>query len=301
MARHRRTPWTTAQMPAQDGRRFVVTGATGGLGLELTRALATAGADVVMAVRNTAKGELGAERVRRTGARGRVEVRWLEVADLGSVHAFASNLDHADVLVNNAGIMAVPRSRTVDGFESQIGTNHLGHFALTNLLLPRLSERVVVVSSAWDRSGLLDVDDLGFERRGYAPYAAYAQSKLANLLFLAELQRRLDAVGSPVRATGAHPGYTATGIHGGTGSRAFTRLGGLGNSLIGMKPSRGALPLLYAATEDLPGNSYVGPHGPGELLGRPTLVGRSDMAKDSDLADALWQRSESLTGVGFPD
>ncbi|KQZ70462.1 MULTISPECIES: oxidoreductase [unclassified Nocardioides] len=300
MARHRRTPWTTAQMPAQDGRRFVVTGATGGLGLELTRALATAGAEVVMAVRDTAKGEAGAERVRRTGAPGRIEVRWLDVADLGSVHAFASNLDRLDVLVNNAGIMAVPESRTVDGFESQIGTNHLGHFALTNLLLPRLHDRVVVVSSASHRSGTIEVDDLDFARRGYVPYAAYAQSKLANLLFLAELDRRLAATDSDVRAVGAHPGYTATGIHGGTGNKAFTRLGSLGNALIGMKPSQGAQPLLYAATGDLPGNSYVGPHGPGELLGHPTLVGRSEMANDPDLASALWRKSESLTGVTFP-
>lgn len=287
-------------MAAQDGRCFVVTGATGGLGLEVTRALAVAGAEVVMAVRDVARGEAAAERVRRTGARGRVEVRLLDVSDLGSVRTFAEELDRVDVLVNNAGIMAVPERRTVDGFESQIGTNHLGHFALSNLVLPRLTDRVVVVSSASHRSGDLDVDDLDFERRGYSAYGAYAQSKLANLLFVAELQRRLDDCGSSLRATAAHPGYTATGIQGGTGSRAFTGLSNLGNALFGMKPSQGALPILFAATEDLPGNSYVGPSGPGELFGHPTLVGRSPRANDSDLAAALWRRSESLTGVDWP-
>ncbi|KRF17240.1 oxidoreductase [Nocardioides sp. Soil797] len=295
-----RSAWTREQMADQDGRRFVITGATGGLGLELTRALAVAGAEVVMAVRNMARGQEAAERVRRTGARGRVEVRWLDVSDLGSVHAFASNLDRVDVLVNNAGIMAVPASRTVDGFETQIATNHLGHFALTNLLLPKLGDRVVAVSSASHRSADIDVDDLDFARRGYSAYAAYAQSKLANLLFVAELQRRLDANGSALRATAAHPGYTATGIQGGTGSRAFTRLSDLGNALIGMKPSQGALPILYAATADLAGNSYAGPGGPGGLFGGPTLVGRSPTANDPDLATRLWQKSESLTGVEFP-
>lgn len=287
-------------MGAQDGRRFVITGATGGLGLELTRALAVAGAEVVMAVRNVGRGEAAAERVRRTGARGRVEVRRLDVADLASVRAFCDGLDHVDVLVNNAGIMAVPFGRTVDGFESQIGTNHLGHFALANWLLPVLGDRVVAVSSASHRGAEIDVDDLDFERRGYSAYAAYAQSKLANLLFVAELQRRLEPSGSTVRATAAHPGYTATGIQGGTGSRAFTGLSNLGNALFGMKPSRGALPILFAATADLPGNSYAGPDGPGELFGHPTLVGRSPMANDPDLAAALWEKSESLTGVGFP-
>ena len=287
-------------MAPQDGRRFVVTGATGGLGLELTRAPATAGAEVVMAVRSTAKGEAAAERVRRTGARGRVEVRWLDVADLGSVRAFAHDLEHVDVLINNAGVMAVPRGRTTDGFETQIGTNHLRHFALTNLLLPRLRDRVVVVASAAHRSGRIDVDDLNFDRRGYVAYPAYAQSKLANLLFLKGLQRRLESSGSTLRATGAHPGYTATGLLEDTGSQAFTGLAQLGNSLVGMKPSAGALPLLYAATEDLPGNSYVGPDGVGGLWGSPTLVERSATANDPDLASRLWLRSESLTGVEYP-
>lgn len=292
--------WTEDRMPPQDGRTAVVTGGAGGLGLEISRALAAAGAHVVLAVRTPSKGEAVAERIRRTGARGSVEVRRLDVADLASVRAFADGLDSVDVLVNNAGVMALPFARTVDGFETQIATNHLGHFALANLLLPRLTDRVVVVGSHSHRHGHLEVDDLDLERRGYRPYAAYAQSKLANLLFLAELQRRLAAVGSPLRATGGHPGYTATGIQSGTGSRLFTRLSDVGNALFGMRPWQGALPILYAATMDVPSGSYLGPSGPNEMTGWPAHVGRSREAYDADLARALWDRSASLTGVSFP-
>jgi NAD(P)-dependent dehydrogenase (short-subunit alcohol dehydrogenase family) len=287
-------------VPSQRGRTFVVTGGAGGLGLELSRALAAVGAHVVLAVRNLDKGGAAAERIRRTGAPGPVEVRRLDVSDLGSVREFAAGLPAVDVLVNNAGVMAIPRATSVDGFELQLATNHLGHFALANLLLPKLTDRVVVVASAAHRAGELDVDDLDMDRRGYAPYAAYAQSKLANLLFVAELQRRLTAAGSPLRATAAHPGYTATGIHSGTGNRFFTWVGHAGNAALGMKPSQGALPMLYAATMDIPGNSYVGPSGFRELLGWPALVGRAPSASDPDLAKALWARSEELTGVRFP-
>jgi len=294
MPRRRRTgPWVS--VPRQDGRRFVVTGATSGIGLETSRILTAFGADVVLAVRNPEKGETVARELR-----GSVEVRRLDVADLSSVRAFAAEVADVDVLVNNAGVMAVPFARSVDGFETQIATNHLGHFALANLLLPRLSDRVVVVGSASHRAGDLDVDDLDWDRRGYQPYAAYAQSKLANLLFLAELQRRLTAAGSTLRATAAHPGYTSTGIQLGTGSRAFTWLSNLGNALVGMPAWQGALTTVYAATMDLPGNSYVGPSGPGEMLGWPRLVGRSSAAGDPDLARALWTRSEELTGTSFP-
>jgi len=286
-------PWTA--VPPQHGRRFVVTGATSGIGLETARRLASVGADVVLAVRNVGKGDAVA-----AALGGAVEVRRLDVADLSSVREFADGVGPVDVLVNNAGVMGLPYGRTVDGFETQMATNHLGHFALANLLLPRLTDRVVVVGSASHRSGDLDVEDLGWERREYRPYAAYAASKLANLLFLAELQRRLTAAASRLRATGAHPGYTATAIQGGTGSRAFTRLSDVGNRLIGMPAWRGALPTLYAATMDVPGNSYLGPHRARELNGWPTMVGRSRTASDPELAKALWARSESLTGVSFP-
>jgi NAD(P)-dependent dehydrogenase (short-subunit alcohol dehydrogenase family) len=291
--RARTGPWT--RVPEQRGRRFVVTGATSGIGLETARRLASVGAAVVLAVRDEAKGEAVAATMG-----GEVEVRRLDVADLSSVREFAAGVGPVDVLVNNAGVMGVPYARTVDGFEIQIATNHLGHFALANLLLPRLTDRVVVVGSASHRSGDLDVDDLGWERRGYRAYAAYAASKLANLLFLAELQRRLTAAGSTLRATGAHPGYTSTAIQAGTGNRAFTRLSDLGNRLLGMPAWQGALPTLYAATMDVPGNSYLGPDRARELNGWPTMVGRSRTASDPDLAKLLWARSESLTGVSFP-
>ena len=294
----RRAPRWDA-VPDQTGRRFVVTGANGGLGLATARVLASRGADVVMAVRNVEKGEAAA---RSLGARapGRVDVRRLDLADLSSVRAFAADLGPVDVLVNNAGVLAVPYALTVDGFETHLATNHLGHFALANLLLPRLRDRVVVVGSHAHRSGRLDLDDPHWQRRDYQPYAAYAASKLANLLFLGELQRRLTAAGSTLRATGAHPGSTATAITSQTGSRLKTWVGGWGHRLAGMPPAKGALTTLYAATMDLPGNSYIGPGGFRELLGWPTGVGRSSEALDPDLARRLWEASEQMTGVEFP-
>jgi NAD(P)-dependent dehydrogenase (short-subunit alcohol dehydrogenase family) len=300
LRRRRQAPWTGDLMPAQDGRTVVVTGGASGLGLELSRALSAGGAHVVMAVRNLDKGADAARRITATGVRGSVEVRLLDVSDLTSVREFATRLPSADVLINNAGVMAVPRATSVDGFELQLATNHLGHFALANLLLPRLTDRVVVVASAAHHSGVVDVDDLNMDRRGYGPYAAYAQSKLANLLFVAELQRRLTAAGSRLRATAGHPGYTSTGIQHGTDSRFFSTLSHIGNAVLGMKPSQGALPVLYAATMDIPGNSYLGPSGFRELIGSPALVGRTPAASDPELAKALWARSEELTGVHFP-
>jgi NAD(P)-dependent dehydrogenase (short-subunit alcohol dehydrogenase family) len=287
-------PAAWREVPRQDGRRFVVTGASGGIGLETAKALAQRGAHVVLAVRNEARGRAAA-----AAMSGSVEVRLLDVADLSSVRAFAADVGPVDVLINNAGILAVPFATSPDGVELQLATNHLGHFALANLLLPRLTDRVVVVGSRSHRSGELDLADLHWERRGYRPYAAYAQSKLANLLFLAELQRRLTAAGSTLRATGAHPGATATAITASTGSALKTRVGSVGHRLVGMPPWRGALPTLFAATMDVPGNTYVGPHRLGELRGWPVGVGRSRAALDPDLAKRLWTRSEELSGVRF--
>lgn len=286
-------PWT--DVPRQDGRRFVVTGASGGLGLETARILAHRGAHVVLAVRNRAKGEVAA-----ASMPGEVEVRVLDVADLGSVRAFAADAGPVDVLINNAGVLGVPFGTSPDGFERHFATNHLGHFALTNLLLPQLTDRVVVVGSQSHRGGDLDLDDLDWKRRGYRPYAAYEASKLANLLFLAELQRRLTASGSTLRATGAHPGSTATGITGSTGSPVKTWIGSFGHRLVGMPAWRGALTTVYAATMDVPGNTYIGPHGLREMQGWPVSVGRSRSASDPDLAKALWAKSEELSGVRFP-
>jgi NAD(P)-dependent dehydrogenase (short-subunit alcohol dehydrogenase family) len=288
--------WTSQDIPRQDGRTFVVTGANSGIGLVAARELARAGARVVLAVRDTARGEQAAATID-----GATEVRRLDLADLASVRAFADEWDEPlDVLVNNAGVMATPRRRTADGFELQIGTNHLGPFALTNLLLPRITERVVTVSSGAHRAGSIRLDDLNWERGRYQRWLAYGQSKLANLLFTLELQRRLAAAGSDVRAVAAHPGWAATNLQHHTESRLQDGLMAIGNRIWAQSEDMGALPTLYAATQDIPGGSYVGPDGLGEQRGHPRLVGRSKAASDEETARRLWELSEQLTGTSFP-
>ncbi|SHG40222.1 oxidoreductase [Geodermatophilus nigrescens] len=283
-------------VPSQAGRTVVVTGATSGLGLATARVLAEKGARVVLAVRDVARGERAA-----AGLAGRVEVRRLDLADLASVRAFADGWSGPlDVLVNNAGIMMVPQGRTADGFELQFGTNHLGHFALTNLLLPSLTDRVVTVASTAHRMGAIDLADLNWERRPYSPERAYGQSKLANLLFTLELQRRLTAAGSPVRATAAHPGWAATNLQSRTENRLKDAVMALGNRVVATSSDEGAQPTLLAATADLPGGSYAGPSRLMETRGAPTLVGRTPAASDPELARALWAASAELTGVDFP-
>jgi NAD(P)-dependent dehydrogenase (short-subunit alcohol dehydrogenase family) len=288
--------WTAADIPDQTGRTFVITGANSGIGFEAAKALAAKNARIVLAVRDTAKGERAASQID-----GDTEVRELDLADLDSVKAFAQDTtDEFDVLINNAGVMATPKRRTKDGFELQVGTNHLGHFALTNLLLPHVGDRVVTVASGAHRMGSIRLDDLNWEQGGYKPWRAYGQSKLSNLLFTSELQRRLDEAGSSVRATAAHPGYAATNLQGHTGNFLQHALMGVANKVIAQSDEMGALPTLYAATQDIPGNSYVGPDGFQEQRGHPTLVGRSDAAKDTATAAKLWTLSEALTGVSFP-
>jgi NAD(P)-dependent dehydrogenase (short-subunit alcohol dehydrogenase family) len=196
--------------------------------------------------------------------------------------------------------MLVPQSTTKDGFETQFGTNHLGHFALTNLLLPLIRDRVVTVSSTAHRSGTIDLDDLNWMSRPYKSWAVYGQSKLANLLFTLELERRLERDKSSVHAFAAHPGYAATNLQGHSGNRLLTGLMRVGNKLIAQSEQMGALPSLFAATQDLPGASYVGPDGRGEQRGHPTLVGRTAAASDVDMAKKLWAASEQLTGVSYP-
>jgi NAD(P)-dependent dehydrogenase (short-subunit alcohol dehydrogenase family) len=291
------TRWTSADLPLQKGRRTViVTGANSGIGLPTARAFAEASARVVLAVRDMAKGEVAAGSIP-----GACEVRKLDLADLTSVRAFANGLrGEIDVLINNAGVMRTPERRTVDGFELQIGTNHLGHFALTNLLLPQITDRVVTVASGAHRGGSISLDDLNWERRSYNRWAAYQQSKLANLLFTLELQRRLTAAGSRVRALAAHPGYTATNLQFRSERGLEDRLMGIGNRLFAQSDEAGARPTLFAATQDLPGASYVGPDGLGEYRGYPTLVGRTAAASDVEMAKRLWMLSEELTGVEFP-
>ena len=288
--------WTAADLPDLSGRTAVVTGANSGIGREAARELARAGAHVVLAVRDTAKGDAAA-----AGMPGTVEVRALDLADLASVRAFAGAWEgDLDVLVNNAGVMAVPEGRTKDGFETQIGTNHLGHFALTNLLLPHVTDRVVTVASSAHRGGRIDLDDLNWERKGYNAWRAYGQSKLANLLFTLELERRLTAAGSPVRALAAHPGWAATNLQSRTQNRIQDLALKVGNIVIAQNDVQGAWPTLYAATQDLPGGSYVGPDGFHEGRGHPTLVGRSAAASDPETARALWDLSERLTATAFP-
>ncbi len=204
-----------------------------------------------------------------------------------------------DVLVNNAGIMMVPAGLTADGFELQLGTNHLGHFALTNLLLPHLTDRVVTVSSGMHRQGSIVLDDLNWHRRPYNATKAYGQSKLANLLFTLELQRRLAGAGSRVRALAAHPGYAATNLQGRSGNSLMDGAMRMANLVVSQSDAQGALPTLAAAPRDLPGGSYLGPDGFQELRGYPTLVGRTPEASDPQLAQQLWAASAQLTGVDF--
>jgi NAD(P)-dependent dehydrogenase (short-subunit alcohol dehydrogenase family) len=291
----RTSRWTAADLPSFADRTVVVTGANSGLGLITARELARVGAHVVLAVRDPARGERVAATIP-----GSTEVRRLDLADLASIEAFADGWSgRLDVLVNNAGVMAVPEQRTKDGFELQIGTNHLGHFALTNRLLPQITDRVVTISSTAHRTGTIRLDDLNFERGDYGRWTAYGQSKLANLLFTLELQRRLDEAGSAVRALAAHPGYAATNLQGHTGSGVQHRFMSITNRLLAQSDEMGALPTLYAASRDLPGASYVGPDGFQEQRGHPTLAKRSTAAQDADTARRLWQLSEELTRVTF--
>ncbi|WP_031225440.1 oxidoreductase [Streptomyces roseochromogenus] len=288
------TKWNVTHLPDFSGRTVVITGANSGLGLVTAEALARAGAHVVFAVRDLARGGAAAARVG-----GSTEVRRLDLADLDSVREFADSWDRPlDLLINNAGVMMLPEQRTKQGFEMQFGTNHLGHFALTNLLLPRVTDRVVTLSSGLHRGGdgVIHFEDVNLRGR-YTPTRAYAQSKLANLLFTLELQRRLTEAGSPVRALAAHPGYAATNLqshHANPLARAFMAVG---NKVFAQSDKAGALPTLYAASQDLPGASYVGPAGLGEMRGAPTLVGRSAAASDPEAARRLWTLSEELTGV----
>jgi NAD(P)-dependent dehydrogenase (short-subunit alcohol dehydrogenase family) len=284
------TTWTAVDVPDQSGRTVVVTGPTSGLGAEATRVLAGAGAKVIMACRNPEKARAVADAIG-----GHTEVRRLDLADLSSVRAFADGLDgEVDVLINNAGVMAVPKGTTADGFERHIGTNHLGPFALTGLLVDRVRDRVVTVSSGLHVLGRID-DDLNWERRRYRRWLAYAQSKLANLLFAYELHRRLAAAGRPTVSVAAHPGVAAT-----EGQRRDTSL--QGRILAGgraQSPAMGVLPLLYAATAPgVVGGTCVGPDGLLQRNGHPTVVRSSRRSRDLSSAARLWERSERLTGVG---
>jgi NAD(P)-dependent dehydrogenase (short-subunit alcohol dehydrogenase family) len=306
------TKWTTADIPPQTGRTAVVTGANSGLGLVTARELARAGAHVVMGCRDTSRGEQARDRLLRDVPGADVEVRALDLASLRSVREFAGAVRAAtpalDVLVNNAGVMAIPRQTTEDGFEQQLGTNHLGHFALTGLLLPALlsrpASRVVTVSSTMHKPGRIAFDDLMGER-SYRKWTAYSQSKLANLLFAYELQRRLTAAGAGTISVAAHPGYAATNLQQVGPRMEGSRIGALlmsaGNRLFAQSEEMGALPQLYAATApEVRGGEFYGPDGLGERAGHPKRVDSTKASKDPDAAARLWSVSEELTGVAYP-
>jgi NAD(P)-dependent dehydrogenase (short-subunit alcohol dehydrogenase family) len=289
--------WTAADLPSFNGRTVIVTGANSGLGEVTARELARVGAEVILAVRNTEKGETAARHMagRETG---RIEVRRLDLQDLSSVREFADGVAEFDVLVNNAGIMAADYALTADGFESHIGTNHLGHFALTNLLLPKLTDRVVTVSSLQHLIGYISRKDLNWQRRPYSRWLAYGQSKLANLLFTSELQRRLDSVGSSLRALAAHPGWSRTNLLGRSGHRLTDAAVMSATRVVSTDVDFGARQTLYAIAQDLPGDTFVGPRF--ALYGRTQPIWRGVQAKRATTAAALWRVSEELTGTKFP-
>lgn len=296
----RMSRWTTADIPDQTGRTFVVTGANSGLGLQSTRALTDAGARVIMACRDTGRAETA-----RAGLAhpDRAEVVELDLADLESVHAAGELLAgrSPDVLLNNAGLMNIPRSRTAQGHEMQFGVNVLGHFALTEHVAPALTDRVVWLGSMMHRFGTVDPDDLDWTRRRYAPMPVYAASKLACVMLAYEQQRRLEAAGSPLRAMAAHPGYSATNLQYRSGSRVQDLLmKGVEKIPFLVQPAeRGALPQLYAATvESVEGGAYIGPDGPGELTGYPTTVNSTKASHDREVAAALWDRCREMSAQG---
>jgi NAD(P)-dependent dehydrogenase (short-subunit alcohol dehydrogenase family) len=297
--------WDAEQIPDQSGRTAIVTGANSGLGLVTARELARAGASVVMACRNLEKGHAAVDEVRAAAPDAQVQLDELDLASLASVHAFADRFkaphDGLDLLINNAGVMGTPRRRTADGFELQFGTNHLSHFALTSALLEtmegREDARVVTLSSTAHKMGRINFDNLNGDRH-YFRWNAYGQSKLANLLFALELDRRLRAVGSTVKSLAAHPGYAATNLQR-SGPPMFDRLVMVAsNALIAQSDEMGALPILYAATQPgLEGGTYVGPDGFQEQRGHPKIVQPSGRARDPATARRLWEVSERMTAV----
>ncbi|MGO4612716.1 SDR family NAD(P)-dependent oxidoreductase [Nocardia sp. 2YAB30] len=299
------TNWTTTDIPDQTGRTAVVTGANSGLGFETAAALAAKGAHVVLAVRNLDKGKAAVDRILAETPHASVELQQLDLGSLDGVRAAAAELKAAhpriDLLINNAGVMYPPKQATADGFELQFGTNHLGHFALTGLLLDALlpvpGSRVVTVSSIGHRiRAAIHFDDLNFDH-GYSALAAYGQSKLANLLFTYELQRRLAAADQATIAVAAHPGGANTDL-----MRHLPAVFGPAIGLLTQSPTMGALPTLRAATDPgVTGGQYYGPDGLGSMRGHPKLVSSSKQSHDPDLARRLWQVSEDLTGVSYLD
>lgn len=295
--------WTVDNMPDQTGKVAIVTGSNSGIGYETALALAAKGATVIMACRSADKSDTANQNIRDEYPEANVQCIQLDLADLSSVRrfveAFTAQYDRLDLLINNAGVMMIPElRRTANDFEMQFGTNHLGHFALTGLLLDTINRtpdsRIVNVSSNAHRMGRMDFDNLNAEQ-SYDRMVAYGESKLANLLFTYELQRRLEANGGNAVATAAHPGWTATNL------QRDVWIARLLNNFVAMQPDKGALPTLYAATaSDVTGGDYYGPDGMGEMRGYPKQVGSNELSHDPMLAEKLWTLSEELTDVHYP-
>jgi len=304
--------WTADHIPDLSGKTILVTGGNSGIGYEAALQFARKGALVVLACRDLGKARAAIDTMTSAHPGGRVEAMELDLASLASVRVFADafRARHRSlhVLCNNAGVMALPHRRTADGFEMQFGTNHLGHFALTGLLLDRLLEndgaRVVTVSSTAHRMGTIRFDDLHWQR-GYRKWSAYGQSKLANLLFTYELQRRLDAARARLISVACHPGYAATNLQLAgprmAGASWMEYLSQLGNQLFAQSAAMGALPTLYSATApEVRGGDYVGPDGIGEMHGHPKKVQSNARSHDPEAARKLWEISETFTGVSYP-
>jgi NAD(P)-dependent dehydrogenase (short-subunit alcohol dehydrogenase family) len=300
--------WSSDEIPDQRGRTAIVTGANSGLGLITAQELARNGASVVLACRDTEKGAAALLEVQALAPDAQLELAELDLARLASVETFAAGFrrghpEGLDLLINNAGVMAPPRRQTADGFELQLGTNHLGHFALTGRLIGlmegRGDARVVTLSSNAHKTGRIDFEDLQSEMR-YRRWSAYGRSKLANLMFALELDRRLRAAASSIKSLAAHPGYAATNLQSAAAPAIDRLVMQLTNLVMAQSAEMGALSTLYAATQPgLEGGSYVGPDGVGEFRGRPHLVSPSGAARDAQVAGRLWAVSEELTGVHF--
>ena len=294
--------WRSDNIPDLQGRTAVITGANSGIGYHTARELAARGARVILAVRDKDRGRAAKQAILEQTPKAKIRVEVLDLTSLASIGKFAERINKSltklDLLINNAGIMMVPLGRTADGFERQFGTNHLGHFALTaqlfDLVVSTLDSRIVTVSSLAHRRGSPDLTDLNWETRRYSKTQAYADSKLANLLFTYELARRLESADYMTMATAAHPGYTITNLQQHTVFRYL-------NPLLGQKSERGALPTLRAATDpDAENGDYYGPDGIAEMGGYPKKVAASERARDRELAADLWDLSEEMTGTEFP-
>ena len=283
--------WTTSSVPKLTGQTYIVTGASSGLGLVTAKTLNEKGAQVIAAVRNVKKG--------REVLSSNIEIRECDLADLESVKKFAKSINgNFDVLINNAGVMAIPMSQTAQGFEMQMGTNHLGHFALTGYLKDQIKDRVVNVSSIMHKFGSINLEDLQSKLK-YNKWTAYSQSKLANLLFSLSLNNYFESKSSKIISVTAHPGYSDTNLQANSSRGKKTKAMTIANKIFAQSAEQGALPILFAATESLERNSFVGPDGIFESKGYPKPVGRSKAAQDEVMAQKLWELSEKLTGVKY--